>query len=79
MFPCNGLAFGPLGIKPTPCSPPGHACPFQPPAGEPEPLCTHDVPVMSNPTFDATAHHAVTLPPGQDIAAALASGGGAAG
>lgn len=40
-------------------------------AGEPEPLFTRDVPVMTNPTFDATAHHSATLPLGQDVAAVL--------
>ncbi len=49
------------------------------PAGEPEPLYTKDVPVMSNPSFDATAHHSITLLPDQDISAMLATGGGRCG
>ncbi|GAB4816271.1 hypothetical protein N2152v2_003317 [Parachlorella kessleri] len=43
--------------------------------GEPEPLYTKEVPVMSNPTFDATAHHRITLLPDQDITAVLAASG----
>mgnify|MGYP006973220143 CR=1 FL=1 len=44
-------------------------------AGEPEPLYTKEVPVMSNPTFDATAHHSITLLADQEIISLLATSG----